>query len=497
MLQALMALALILLALPPVEASTRDASPLSTPNDKNSKVMAVKGRSRRLAASRARLIHYGWDNPYVSNLPSVMSRFRSSVFDGMSVYATEYSEIFRATSYALDIHDSDKQVLDSINTTLLQSSYMVVHSKTDNRFDWTNDAHWSATVTNMRLLVSLAKYGSFKGIVFDMEPYGKSPWDYSTQPAAGTHNWTDLSGVVRERGAEMMTVMQDEYPGIEIWCLYGLSANLYDFESLEWISGGPQAVLAQSGYGLWPAFFNGWLDTKESTTSLVDGNEPAYYFTRKGQFEAQKSAIRYNVSIFLDPASRAEYADQIVIGHAVYVDAVMNTFGSPRFIGYYLGDKSNRSQLLYSNVLNALNTSESLVWVYSELNKWWEKPSGAVIDGAVRRGKAAAALGTPPPAPWAQLVKAERTLKNVNEIGGTFQDSSGRGYVPTDWGTALNNAGCATWGDHGDYSCAYPPNARNVTIRPRIPGKRVIPQFRIFAKITESTWSVNWRVAAL
>jgi hypothetical protein len=498
----LLALALVMLVLlSPLlrveAASPRHASPYLSPENEDSEVKAESGRPRQLATPRARLIHFGWDNPKMWNLPNVMGRFRTSVFDGMSVQATEYSEIFRSTAFALDVHDADRQVLDSINTTLLQSSYIVVHSRTDNRFDWTNDAHWAATVTNMRLLVSLAKYGSFRGIVFDMEPYGKSPWDYSTQPAKGTRSWEELSGIVRERGAEMMTAVQEVYPGIEIWCLYGLSANLFDYESLAWIDGGPQTVLVQSGYGLWPAFFNGWLDTKDSTTTLVDGNEPAYYFTRKRQFEAQKSLLRYNVSIFLDPASRAEYADQIVIGHAVYVDAVMNMFGSPRFIGYYLGDKSNRSKLLYSNVLNALSTSESLVWVYSEINKWWAKPTGAVIDGSIRRGKAAAASGTSPPAPWTQLVRAERSLSNVKEIGGTFKDSSGRGYVPSDWGSALNNVGCATWGDHGEYSCAFPPNSRNVTIRPRIPGKRVVPQFRRYAKIDASSWSVNWRVVAL
>jgi hypothetical protein len=291
-----------------------------------------------------------------------------------------------------------------------------------------------------------------------------------------------------------MEAMQDEYPGITVWCLYGLSANLFDMESLAWTEGGPQAVLEQSGYGLWVSFFSGWLDAKDPTTTLIDGNEPAYYFTRRGQFNRQKRRIRYGVAVFLDEALRASYPSQITIGHAVYVDAVMNTWKNPRFIGYYI--PTNRAKLLYSNTLNALNTSESLVWVYSEVKRWWDVPApNAVIDRTLRQAKRdALVLRLPPPAPWPDLLRAERALANVVEIGGAFTDDSGKGYVPDRWGNATATAGCTTWGDRGEYSCAFPKGSRRVTIRPAIGGKRVIPAYRTFSIVDESNWGVNWRV---
>ena len=61
----------------------------------------------------------------------------------------------------------------------------------------------------MRAMVRLAKQGGFKGIVFDVEPYGKSPWDYSTQPdpARGEKPaFEAYANLMNARGAAMMDI---------------------------------------------------------------------------------------------------------------------------------------------------------------------------------------------------------------------------------------------------------------------------------------------------
>jgi hypothetical protein len=130
----------------------------------------------RPADAQVKLIHYGWDNQYITNLPgAVMGKFRRSAFDGIAVYATEYSLVFAATTHPADVHDWDKEVLDTkLDKALLRNSYILVHGMTDGVFDWTSDDHWSASLNNMQMLANLAKHGTFKGIVFDMEPYGRS-----------------------------------------------------------------------------------------------------------------------------------------------------------------------------------------------------------------------------------------------------------------------------------------------------------------------------------
>jgi hypothetical protein len=445
--------------------------------------------------TKTRLIHYGWDNPRIWSLAKVLPLLKTSIFDGISVSASQYNEIFRATAYPNTIINDDKDYLDQLdNVNLLQNSYLQVHSRTDDVFDWNNENHWTNTLSNMRLLVQLAKYGQFRGIVFDMEPYGKSPWDYSTQSAASNLSFAQMSTLVRKRGRSMMDMMQMEFPGIEIWCLYGLSALDDDYSP---DLGNLQAALAEAGYGLWASFFNGWIDNMDTaSTTIVEGNEPSYYFTRTAQFAEQKRHVRNDLAAFLSgDDAQSKYKASVKMGHAVYVDGVMNMHQSPRFIGYYFHTNWNRTRLLRSNTLNALQSSESLVWVYSEINKWWSAPSRRDIDTAIRRACSDYTAGKSPPKPWWGLRNAETGLKNARSIGGTFSSADGSmAYQPSHWGTTLNNNACATWGDKGQYSCTY-PNGSTVTITPTVDDDHtVIPKSQTFPSLAADNWSVDWIV---
>jgi hypothetical protein len=443
-----------------------------------------------LAHAGAKLIHYGWDNPYISELPQVVPKFKKSLFDGISIGADNYIEIFRATAFHENVHDGDKATLRKLDRTLFKNSYILVHSKTDGVFDWANDQHWQAAMTNMRLLVNLAKFGGFKGIVFDMEPYGKNPWDYGTQPAASRLSYPEMASLLRRRGADMMRMMQTEYPGIQIWCLYGITAQYSDNEE---VAAGMTVAkaLEQSGSGLWASFYTGWVQAANAKTSIIDGNEPSYYHTRRADFEWSRGYVRNTLAKFIDADVRAKYKAKVKLGHAVYTDAVMNTHKSPRYIGYYFKTDAERAKLLYSNTLNALETSESLVWVYAENAKWWKAPPRPLMDNALRNAKRDAARNKKPPAPSVALKAAEKGVKEAVIVGGTITSADGAGVQPKAWGTALNNAACVTWGDRGGYSCTYPKGA-TITITPKIDGKALVPPSRTFNKLSETSWSVNW-----
>jgi hypothetical protein len=454
------------------------------------------------ASTSARLIHYGWDNTRIWSLNGVLPKLNNSVFDGMSISASQFTEIFMATAHPSSIIDDDKAYIDQIpraQLALLKNSYMLVHSKTDDVFDWSNDTHWTSTMSNMRLLVKLAQYAELKGLVYDMEPYGKSPWDYATQPAAVENrlSFAKLSALVRRRGRRMMDMMQTEFPGLEIWCLYGLSALTGDYYAGSDFDA--QQALQDAGYGLWAPFYNGWIDTMAASTTIVDGNEPSYYFTRTNNFTDQKRLVRYSLDVFLANDTRTKYHNNVKMGHAVYVDAVMNTHNSPRFIGYYLNDTkyASRTKLLHSNALNALQSTESVVWVYSEIFKWWRgKPVVPKrVDQALKKAKADYKSGNVlPPKPWNALRQAEWGIRNAKFIGGTFQSADGTEmFAPSTWGSNLNNNACTTWGDRGQYHCTYPLGS-TVTITPKIEGRIVKPRSRTFVNVTVDNWSVNWVV---
>jgi hypothetical protein len=445
-----------------------------------------------LAQAKTRLIHYGWDNPNVSALPSILPKLRKSVFDGISVSATNGNEIFRATAWPPGTIDADIKILNSIDRTLLKNSYIYVLAKTDVEFDWTNDIHWNASMANMRLLAQLAKRGGFKGIVYDMEPYGKSPWDYTTQPAHSNFTYTQMSALVRKRGADMMRILQQEFPGLQVWALFGLTANAYDHEEVA--AGRTVAdVLSTSGYGLWPHFYSGWFDARTGKTTIVDGNEPAYYYTKRKQFQDAKTFVSKTLAVLINKESRSRYQANVKLGHSVYVDGVMNLHGSPRFIGYYFKSDKERAQLLYSNTVNALQTSESIVWIYAEKAKWWQGPPRADIDKVLRNAKRDAAIRTTPLTVYASVNAAAKELSESVSIGGTFTTAEGKGVAPTGFGSILNTAACGTWGDRGEYSCQFPEGS-TVTITPKLDGKTFAPPSRTFGNLQKNNWGVNWTV---
>jgi hypothetical protein len=437
-------------------------------------IIAVFLASTAHAKTRAKLIHYGWDNPTIANLPQALTKLAYSPFDGISVAAPGIDEIFKTT---VNSDESSSAALAKLVPGQLAQSYLVIHAAAEDSFDWTNDSHWASAKQNMRILAKLAHQGGFKGVVFDMEPYGKSPWDYATQPARTKLSFSAFQARVEQRGVDMMNAMQDEFPGLDVWCLYGLSAF-----------NGSDQPLQENGYGLWASFFGGWLKTAAPTTRIIDGNEPSYYYTSPQDFSAGNANI-LEAAERLPEDSRAAYLQKIKVGHAVYVDGIMNLTNSPRFIGHYFKSDSERSALLKQNISSALEASDTLVWVYAENVKWWESPPRQDIDTAIREAKLAVLTKADP-----AIERAAKKWRERISIGGKMTDSNGKGLKPDGFEPELAAAACSTWGDRGEYACEFPKGSSG-QFKPIFKGRKVTPSQLKFKNLSASNWGVNWRVA--
>jgi hypothetical protein len=447
------------------------------------------------ADGSTKLIHYGWENPAISNLPGVVEKLAQSPFDGLTAKASNHNEIFQSKPFPDTDFAEDFKTLASLPKGALAGSYLMINSATDGAYDWTDEAHWQAALSNMRVIVRLAKTGGFKGIVFDVEPYGKNPWDYSTQPDPQSGKRPDFDAYARlmnARGAAMMDMMEAEFPGLEIWCLFGLSANN---ATLDKIRGGEVRadVLPKDSYGLWPAFFSGWIEASDETTRIIDGNEYAYYYTKRQEFDAAGAYIRNDLKEVLDPLYREKYSRKIQLGQAVYLDGVMASAKSPRFIGYYFPSDEGRHSLLRANIMNAMQSAQSLVWVYAELPKWWEETPDKAIDDTIRAAKQDSLAGKSAPGDLPEVAAAAKALSEAISIGGTILDASGK-PVPIDgFEPALAKTACNIWGDHGEYGCTF-PRGMDIVIKPVIKGRTLEPP-RIERKSPDKAeWGANFVV---
>jgi hypothetical protein len=442
-----------------------------------------------------KLIHYGWENPAISKLPGIVEKLAQSPFDGLAAKASRHNEIFQSKPYPEADFADDFKTLATLPEGAMSGSYLMINSATDGSYDWTNEEHWQAALANMRVVVRLARDGGFKGIVFDVEPYGKNPWDYSTQPdppSAKRPDFEAYAKLMNARGAAMMNMMEAEFPGLEVWCLFGLSANNATLEKLR--GGEAKAeVFSKDSYGLWPAFFSGWIEASDEATRIIDGNESAYYYTSRKDFDAARSYIQKDFQEVLDPPYREKYGRKIELGHAVYLDGIMASAQSPRFIGYYLKSDEERRDMLRAHVMNAMQTSQSLVWVYAELPKWWDEAPDKTIDETLRAAKLDALSGRPAPGDLPPVAAAAKALSEAISIGGTILDESGN-PVPIDgFEPALAKVACGNWGDHGEYGCTFPRGV-DIVIEPVIKGRTFKPA-RIERKAPDKAeWGANFVV---
>jgi hypothetical protein len=447
------------------------------------------------ADEKVKLIHYGWENPAVSKLPGIVEKLAHSPFDGLAAKASLHNEIFQSVPFPEADFAADFDTLSKLPKGAMRGSYLMINSATDKVYDWTNDNHWQAALSNMRVMVRLARQGGFKGIVFDVEPYGKSPWDYSTQPeAAGKKRlaFDAYAKLLNARGAAMMDMMEGEFPGLEIWCLFGLSANNATLEELR-AGAGRTEVFSKDSYGLWPAFFSGWIEASDESTRIIDGNETAYYYTSRKDFDAAQAYIQKDFQKVLEPAFREKYGQKIQLGQAVYLDGIMASAKSPRFIGYYLKSDEERRAMLRAHVMNAMQTSQSLVWVYAELPKWWEATPDKAIDDTIRTAKQDVLAGKPAPGDLPEVAAAAKALSEAISIGGKIIDEAGN-PVPIDgFEPALAKAACGTWGDHGEYGCTF-PRGMDIAIEPIIRGRSLTPPRVVLKAPDKNDWGVNFVV---
>jgi hypothetical protein len=226
---------------------------------------------------------------------------------------------------------------------------------------WFDDAHWQQLAANAALYAKAAKAARAKGILFDTEPYGIDPWTYRADEFPG-QTAQAVRDAVRQRGGQFMRALQSEFADIKVLMLFAMTEARKQIE----YAGSVEAA----DYGLLAEFIDGMLDVLGPQAQLIDGNEPAYYYTEVAQFDAFRD-YKQQTREYPSPENRLKYDQQVKVGHGLYVDGALNLWTSPRFFGHYLASDAQRRQFLERNLYHALRTSDEYVWLWNENMDWW------------------------------------------------------------------------------------------------------------------------------
>ena len=305
--------------------------------------------------SDKKLIKWGMDTPDSTEYRTRLKEFESWPFDGYVISADAKIDGKKAwlhgqmsSTYTFTYANFEHMVTDfrAAPSTTITENFLRVATAADPLVfvdvagkevsrdlsvlhpDWFNDADFNTLVSNWVLLARIARECGMKGLFLDFEQWphtnGKypRPWDYTF---LRKHNdgkiptFAEHETKYRERGRQLAQALCKEFPDIVLFSYMTLYRSAYDGIGYGSYPDPELPPLANSGYGLLPAFFDGILEgiPADSKAVLVDGG-PMYHANRNQRF-ADYRTHAFQDNFTLSKASPAA-KNHLSLSFAVWID---------------------------------------------------------------------------------------------------------------------------------------------------------------------------------
>ena len=338
-----------------------------------------------------KLLEYGWDSPSAEFVRTHIAEMERRPFDGVIVRLPDGGgEVFQPAKWNAETLELQLPILRDIKWQSFDSNFLAMYATSS--MDWYDDGDWRAVTEHAAFMARAAREAHCRGVMLDPEPYGPSPWDYSSQSRASVHSFADYEVVVRRRGREFMRALQHEYPGLEILTLHSYSHLLRAIAASD--SNTREKVLARHAWGLLPAYLDGMLEEADSNTRIIDGHEDSYFLDRPGDFARAAVEGKQGALPYVSPELRDKYLRQFQIAQPVYLDWLFGYFKLPSSAVVDAPSDEQRARLAEHHTYYAMKNSDRYVWSYSEKMNWWtgeHLPPGA--EDALRSARRKFAAG--------------------------------------------------------------------------------------------------------
>ncbi|NLN92954.1 MAG: hypothetical protein GX130_06585 [Candidatus Hydrogenedens sp.] len=330
-----------------------------------------------------KLIEYGWDVPTPEYIRDNIRAMEEKPFDGVVFRLKGGGKVMDITPLTEEHYADDYDAAAAISWEKFTDNFVIAWAATEQ--DWFNDEHWEIIENNTALLARAAKLARCKGICFDPEPYGKNPWNYGETEHRDSRSYLEYAAQARKRGAQFMNAIQREFPSPQILSLYqfalfGEYCKPMSHETLV-------ERLSKHSYALYPPFLNGMIDAAQEGSSLTDGDENAYYYTRSEKYYDAYHLMKQRARYLVDPALWKKFDSQVFAGSSLYVDQYFGMRADP-VLGHKMTAEEQQKWFEH-NVYHALRSTDRYVWCYSERMNWWTDetvPAGA--EEAIRSARA-------------------------------------------------------------------------------------------------------------
>ena len=342
-------------------------------------LFAATTRSHAQTAKPTRkLIEFGWDEPDPAFLRKHIAVMEKTPFDGTVFHATSDFLWKGWSKRAFKEEELASAIADLKATNLKRFTHNFLRFNVPpGDVDWFDD--FSPILTNARLAAKTARTGKAAGILLDIEQYNSQLFNYSKQRDTKTKSWDQYSVQARQRGREVMTGFQQEFPDVVVFLTWSYSLPFRQ-------SGGDAAKLPQTEYGLLKPFLDGMFEAAAGKTKIVDGYESSYGYKSSAQFEAVPVAMKKTVLPWMDDRDR--YLRHSSLGFGLWMD---NDWRKKAWNEKEFSKNHFTPSEFEASLKKALEVSDEFIWIYTEKPRWWTAPDGkpaalpAEYDRAVRR----------------------------------------------------------------------------------------------------------------
>ena len=313
-----------------------------------------------LSAGQVKIIDLSWSNPTIGFLQKNLAEMeKNSPLDGITIRVRGNRIVRNGKKYFAgeSLWTTSKVEFKDFAGDIAALKKLPFKKFTDNFYysttfyydlDWYNDAHWAQAAANFGVAAKVCRAAGLKGMLFDIEEYGKRFWDYQklVDPKKG---YKDTCKIVYKRGQQWGKAVFANYPEITIFMPFMLSMYTGNLSS---------------------SFINGILSVMPPAARIIEGYESDGYRAGKPEDYAVIAAKYYrNAKFKVAPENRNRYLAQVELAPSFYLDSIVR---HPRFTEQKkaCGGVNN---FMRRNLSGAVKEAGSYIWFYSEQGSWWKK----------------------------------------------------------------------------------------------------------------------------
>jgi len=326
------------------------------------------------AGLEKRLLNFGWDMFTPSRLLGKIDKFQHLPFDGLTITTADSRFCYPFYNKRVDenVVEANVEAMSKIKWGKFTDNFMYL--TTADNVDWFDEAAWADDgyiLKNLRAIARIGQAGGCKGILFDPEfvywgQPGGDPWKYRTQASRKEKTVAEYRAMVRKRGVQFMDAIEEHMPDTTFMTLfwgirYSPVAKIVKATDSKMVD---KIVAEEPGYGLLHDFMLGLLEGADKGTTIVDGNESAYWNFTPESYLGDYNFVRKTMLAAIPEELRDKYRAQVRMGHAIYADVHSNT--RPQAYPSTFMTPDERALMMEWVVYHALENSDKYVWFYTE-----------------------------------------------------------------------------------------------------------------------------------